>query len=229
MKWIAHRGYTSLAPENTIPAFELAAKDTLCFGIECDVRTTKDLEFIVIHDENTHRVTRKNLVIKDSSYEALLNLDIKVGTKIRSYPNLKIPKLSDYLNICATYEKTAIIEIKEIHDIGLLIDMVDLIESFSVDYIIISSNINYLKYLRAITSVDLQLVCEKITDALMYDCRVNQIDFAIKKTIANEKTMKRLKKRGFKVNVWTISYLFEAKKMASLGIDYITSPKPLLK
>ena len=34
MKYIAHRGFSSKAPENSIPAFELAALSEAHFGIE---------------------------------------------------------------------------------------------------------------------------------------------------------------------------------------------------
>ena len=42
MKYIAHRGFSSKAPENSIPAFKLAALSENHFGIECDVHQTKE-------------------------------------------------------------------------------------------------------------------------------------------------------------------------------------------
>jgi len=40
-KWIAHRGLSSEAPENTLESFRLAALNGY-YGIECDVQSTKD-------------------------------------------------------------------------------------------------------------------------------------------------------------------------------------------
>ena len=48
-----HRGASGYAPENTLEAFELAAKMG-AYGVELDVHVCKDGELIVAHDE-THR------------------------------------------------------------------------------------------------------------------------------------------------------------------------------
>src|SRR5207244_12800043 len=53
---IAHRGYCQLAPENTLPSFELA----MAAGadvVELDYHHTKDGQLIVIHDPNLDRTT----------------------------------------------------------------------------------------------------------------------------------------------------------------------------
>ena len=49
-KIFAHRGASAYAPENTMEAFELAAKQG-ADGIELDVHVTKDGEVVVTHDE----------------------------------------------------------------------------------------------------------------------------------------------------------------------------------
>lgn len=50
----AHRGASGYAPENTLEAFELAAKQK-ADGVELDVQLSKDGELVVIHDEITDR------------------------------------------------------------------------------------------------------------------------------------------------------------------------------
>ena len=53
---VAHRGYSSVAPENTLPALAagVLAGATL---IEFDVRTTLDGVPVVIHDRSVDRTT----------------------------------------------------------------------------------------------------------------------------------------------------------------------------
>ena len=46
---IAHRGFSAVAPENTMAAFRQAA-EAGADGIELDVHLTKDGEVVVIHD-----------------------------------------------------------------------------------------------------------------------------------------------------------------------------------
>lgn len=52
----AHRGASGYAPENTLEAFELAAKMG-AYGVELDVHIAKDGEIVVAHDETIDRVS----------------------------------------------------------------------------------------------------------------------------------------------------------------------------
>lgn len=53
---IAHRGYASLFPENTLEAFRAAIYAGADF-FELDVQITKDMELLVSHDAYLSRVT----------------------------------------------------------------------------------------------------------------------------------------------------------------------------
>ena len=52
----AHRGASAYAPENTLEAFDLAARMG-ADGVELDVHMTRDGELVVIHDEEVARVS----------------------------------------------------------------------------------------------------------------------------------------------------------------------------
>jgi glycerophosphoryl diester phosphodiesterase len=228
MKQIAHRGLSSQAPENTIASFNLAAQSEHFYGIECDVYTTKDLEFVVFHDEDLKRLAKQQLSIMDSTYEELSTYPIKSGTKIKSYPNQTIPKLTDFLDICETYEKAAIIELKKVHEMEQLTQLLDILDQYpTVKKIIISFNLSYLKYMRSISDIELQFLTEKVTDSLIYDLRVNHIDFSINQASAKPTLIAKLKKKGFKIAIYTVNNKYQARRLAKLGIDYITTDKIL--
>jgi glycerophosphoryl diester phosphodiesterase len=53
---IAHRGASAYAPENTVPAFELAAQQGATF-VEFDLRLTKDRQIVCLHDDSLERTT----------------------------------------------------------------------------------------------------------------------------------------------------------------------------
>jgi glycerophosphoryl diester phosphodiesterase len=53
---IAHRGASAYAPENTVPAFRLAADQGATF-VEFDVQLTKDRQIVCLHDESLERTT----------------------------------------------------------------------------------------------------------------------------------------------------------------------------
>ncbi|PAV29566.1 glycerophosphodiester phosphodiesterase [Virgibacillus profundi] len=73
-KIIAHRGASKQAPENTMPAFELAYHQK-ADGIETDVQLTKDNIPVLIHDEHLKRTTNGTGYIKDYTFEQLNNFD----------------------------------------------------------------------------------------------------------------------------------------------------------
>ena len=70
----AHRGDNVNAPENTMPAFEMAASENLEW-IELDVHQTSDGVIICNHDSTIKRVTGINLSIHDHTYEELLHVN----------------------------------------------------------------------------------------------------------------------------------------------------------
>ena len=69
---IAHRGYSQVAPENTLPAFRLALK-AQCDLVEMDFHQTRDGQLIVIHDSELDRTTNARKLWKRKH--------IKVDTK----------------------------------------------------------------------------------------------------------------------------------------------------
>lgn len=94
-KIIAHRGASKLAPENTLPAFQLAY-DLEADGIETDVQLTKDQVPILIHDESLRRTTNGYGYVKDYTYQELKQLD--AGSWFApSYANTKLLSLDEFL------------------------------------------------------------------------------------------------------------------------------------
>lgn len=72
---IAHRGLHDIARgivENTAPAFEAAA--TAGFGIECDVRPSRDGRAIVFHDATTDRLVARHGLVAELTEAELRDL-----------------------------------------------------------------------------------------------------------------------------------------------------------
>lgn len=226
MKYIAHRGFSSKAPENSIPAFQLAALSEAHFGIECDVHQTKDGEFVVFHDDNLKRMTRKDVLISDLTYDELRKIHLKTGKNIRKYEDLEIPTLKAFLDICSSANKTAFIEIKKLNDITQIISLLNIIEEYpGLDVMFISFDLNYLKFIRAMSNVPLQLLVSTISEDIIYDSRANQFDLSLDKKLINKTLIKRLKKEGFKIAVWTVDDQRQADNYTKIGVDYITSDR----
>ncbi len=91
----AHRGFNSIAPENSMPAFASA----IALGaqeIEFDLWSTKDGVLVSCHDSTLDRVSNGTGKIYEYTYEELLKLDfgVKHGEKFKG---LKIPTFEEIL------------------------------------------------------------------------------------------------------------------------------------
>lgn len=71
----AHRGFSSIAPENTLPAFQEAIQ-VGADGIELDVHMTQDGELVVIHDEIVDRTSNGTGWVKNLTLSHLKQLDL---------------------------------------------------------------------------------------------------------------------------------------------------------
>jgi glycerophosphoryl diester phosphodiesterase len=72
----AHRGLSSLAPENTMAAFKLAREKGIP-GIELDVHLTSDGKLAVIHDHNTGRICPgSSLEVERATWKELSAVDV---------------------------------------------------------------------------------------------------------------------------------------------------------
>lgn len=101
---IAHRGYSAVAPENTLPAFEraLAAGADL---IELDYHHSRDGQLIVIHDSTLDRTTDatnrwggQNLRVSDRTLAELRSLQAGIGFQ-PSYPQARLTTLSEAMAV----------------------------------------------------------------------------------------------------------------------------------
>ncbi len=224
-KIIAHRGLSGIELENTNAAF-VAAGNRSYFGIETDIHRSADGEFVIIHDDNTRRVSGVELEVERSLYSDLraVRLKDKNGSE-RS--DLCIPLLHEYLRIAATYSKIAVLELKgkmEKDDIVKILATVE--KEYTLESMIfISFELSNLISLRNISDkAKIQyLAYGDITDELI-DTLV-QYDFGLDhcyKDIAKS-DISRLHKKGIEVNCWTVDDSVAAEQLVSWGVDYITS------
>jgi len=138
----AHRGCSMAYPENTLEAFEAAAKLTGIIGIELDVQFTKDKEIVVIHDETVDRTTSGTGNVRDYTLEEIKRLTIKSVNNMVTY----IPTLEEVFELLAPYCKQngllINIELKtsKVRYEGIEEQTIALVEKFGLeDYIVYSS------------------------------------------------------------------------------------------
>ncbi|MBQ9080291.1 MAG: hypothetical protein IJY27_04380 [Clostridia bacterium] len=97
----SHRGFNTVAPENTLPAFG-AAVAMGAEEIEFDLWYTKDGEIVSMHDRKLDRVSTGTGMVYDYTYEELLAFDYGVK-KDPHFEGLRILKFEDILKKLACH------------------------------------------------------------------------------------------------------------------------------
>lgn len=103
----AHLGFLGIAPDNTVPALELAAQ---CGFPACIVvpKVTKDGILVCIHDDTINRHARtadgqpvpEEMVVWEHDLEELQTFDYGIARN-EIYRGLKMPLLSEFFDLCA--------------------------------------------------------------------------------------------------------------------------------
>ena len=118
-RFIAHRGFSSEAPDNTIRAFMLAGEAGF-WGAETDIRKTKDGHFVCFHDDSLYATCGDSRKVGDLTLDEIQEIMIIKGSNYDKYKNdekaIRIPTLEEYLAVCKKYNMVPVIEIKQKYD-----------------------------------------------------------------------------------------------------------------
>lgn len=107
---VAHRGYSSRAPENTMASF-LRAADKGYQYIECDIQFTKDNVPVILHDAQVDRTSNGHGRADKYTYAQLRKLDAG-SWKSSKYAGEKIPSLQEVLRYCVQRDVIPYLELK---------------------------------------------------------------------------------------------------------------------
>lgn len=105
---IAHRGFSDVAPENTLPAFKLAKEKGFNYA-ECDVQFTSDGVPVLLHDETINRTSNGTGNIADLTYAQVSQYDFGAW---KGYEGTKIPTFEEFISLCKSIGVHAYIELK---------------------------------------------------------------------------------------------------------------------
>lgn len=107
---LAHRGASGYAPENTLEAFELAAKMG-ADGVELDVHFTADRQVVVCHDEKVDRTSNGQGLITSYTLDELRAMDFGYHF-YGERRGIKLPTLEEVYSLLEPYGMIVNVEIK---------------------------------------------------------------------------------------------------------------------
>lgn len=223
IKLIAHRGLSGLAPENTLPAYELAGKYGY-WGAETDVMETSDGYFILMHDTTVDRTTNGTGAVSDLTLSQIKNLIVDTGSNISKYPNLKVPTMEEYLNVCKKYNLIPVIEIKSISNVD---NFLEILKKYNVLHscIIISYDWDLLWRIRLKNSfVKMQGVSDTLDIAKIDRAISYKVDISAHYSQGKDKTLvDYAHSKGLSVATWTVNTESLYEECKNANIDFITT------
>ena len=223
-RMIAHRGFSSKAPENSIPAIIEASKNGY-WGSEFDIIETIDGHFILMHDDTVDRTTNGVGYAKEKTLMEIKMLTIDSGANINSYPNLRVPTLDEAIQCCRAYNLVPIIEIKWLYDYNNFINKINQLK-IQDEAIFISFSKSVTEYLRMFyPSARIQQLYDENT------FNINEVQYLKEKNFGldcnyNSVTTDLIAvclDNDIDVNCWTVNNQDTANYLISNNVGYITT------
>lgn len=236
----AHRGARSVAPENTLPAFQKALEMGID-GIELDVQLSRDGHLVVIHDFTLERTTSGRGRVRDHTADELAQLEIADCRTIPKFEirnpkwNTGVPTLAQVFDLVG--DRCQInVEIKTSGAAGgrqesaLLARMIQRRDLH--DQVIVSSfnPIALIWMRRSDPQIALGLLYAE--DWPIYLRRawlrplVRPNALHPHHTLIDSSYMQWAGARGYAVNTWTVNEVEEARRQAGLGVSALISDAP---
>ncbi|MCU0643998.1 MAG: glycerophosphodiester phosphodiesterase [bacterium] len=236
--FIAHRGESYDAPENTLAAINLAWQRN-ADAVEIDVFLSKDMKIVAIHDSNTLRLAGIDKNVEDQTLAELKKLNIGKH-KGDQWANERIPTLEE---VFATVPKNKllVIEIKcgseilpilkqEIHQSGLEWQQIKLI-GFDLDLMKAARAIFPALQIFWIKSIDhfkhlssWQLELGKLIDTTR-QANLDGLCFSSGKFI-DKNFVDKIKEAKLACHIWTVDHVADARQFIDAGVDGIISNRP---
>ena len=221
----AHRGYSTAAPENTLPAFQLAI-DHHSDRAELDVQMTKDGVVMVTHDTSLRRCTGRNANIYDLTFAQVRELDAGRWFSAR-YAGTQIPTLEEVLDLCKGKIQLNI-EIKpnaatpelEAETIRIIRE-----KGFAQDCTITSQSYETLCKVKELAPEIRTGYILALGVGSYYDLPAADF-FSVQSTFITSGMVQQIHKRSKTISAWTVNREEDASELLSIGVDDLITDKP---
>ncbi len=224
----AHRGASSLAPENTMAAYLLAIEQGARM-IELDVRLTEDGHVVVFHDPDLLRTTDGRGRVEASTLAYLRGLDAGSWFAPR-FAGERIPVLEEVLDLASARDIRIDVELKfnEPFKYGLCHATGRLLASKSAfsRCVVTSFDHDALSCFRE--------EFPQASVARLYDTHAPSVadlengwsSAAVYHALTDAALVSRVHEAGGEIHVWTVDDPVEMRRLIELGVDTVMSNTP---
>ena len=239
VKAINHRGYSEVAPENTIPAYIMSKEKGFTY-VEGDVSFTKDSVAVLLHDATIDRTSDGSGDITTLMYQEVLQYDFG-SWKDAKYTGVKIPTFKEWIVLCKNLGLHPYIELKsagnytqsQINQIVAEVEECGM--KGKVTYISFSNTyLGYVKNADAYARLGLlanPLNSSKISQGKALKLSTNEVFMDAKLSTVTNSLISSCISNGLPLEVWTVNTENEIISMPSYvsGVtsDYIIAGKVL--
>ncbi|MBQ4451754.1 MAG: glycerophosphodiester phosphodiesterase [Clostridia bacterium] len=226
----AHRGASAYAPENTLPAFQMAV-DMGADGIECDIHLTKDGHYLVCHDHTIDRTSTGTGEIASMELSEIKSYDFGVKFS-EEYKGTTAPTLEEMLEVVKPM-RVINIEIKRFeHPMGqekATELFYGILKEFDVlgNTIVSSFDKNALSILKKMyPDVYTCLLYDRLEDASRKAQAIGCTAIHPYYAYLSKATVQAAHRRNMNVNCWTVNDEDEICYMIRMGCDGIITNYP---
>jgi len=226
---IAHRGASSVAPENTMAAFQKA----IDFGAdyyELDVRASKDDTLMVIHDRTLDRTTTGTGSFHDFTYRQLRAFD--AGSWFgEEFKGEKIPTLRESLQLAMDNKIKVCVEIKDYDKTPLVVELIEemnaeksvIIFCFDFDAVALSKEMN--------PKIPVLYLHSQIEEEHLQDIKEIGGEMAGSGSGKPDDIIDKAHAGDLEFWVWTVNKIDDMKALIDRGVDGIITnyPQELIK
>jgi len=223
---IAHRGYSGIAPENTLAAVRKAIElDPQPTYIEIDLHRSADGVLVVSHADNTKRATGRDFMIREKPFAFLRTLDAGYKKNFGdAYKGEKIPRLEEVLDAVKGTPIGIMIELKQLL---LEDDVVALLRKRNEMKKHVIASFDELSIFRAKKlepAVRTLYLAGTIDPTRLWRAKDVKADiFAVSYKDCKPELIPLAHKAGYPVWVWTVDKSEDIETWKNVGVDGIIS------
>lgn len=222
----AHRGVSSVAPQNSLPAYKKAV-ELGYYSSECDIHLTKDKRWVLMHNRNIDSQLCQYGEIKDFTLEELKSYSYKSGSNFWEYKDLKVATLDEFLDVFVGSKTRPQIEIKA-DNYDLLYTVVDAVKAKGLQEsaIIISFDLKQLQVIRELDKdIELWYLIDTINEKNIAEAKALGGTVWLSPCLSTNtrETIQLAIDAGVDISFWTVNKLEDAKMLYDMGVRYIES------